>query len=573
MDTHSKVAIVIGNDNNHETLKPLKFFDSLQSIDFNRDISRIKEYTHFKLRINGEESIKVYSDLFELYDDPKIQVDEDNRNYMGNGEIDIVDSDIANNLVPGYYLLTLKEEDYKYAVIEIVPKDVSNVEWKTIYQDVNNYIKGLSNSLYHKNNSSISPTVRNNNIVEKIDYLEVNFTHIIFALKNIYDSPRYQVQKRYAWRPIYTQPKVDKNTLKYRSKRPDKTEELYSYNKELNYNLKENIWLKKVLKFLQYELVEIKDYLNLAEEIHLGHKTSRYSSDVLIATKSLENIWTIRENINRIQHMLQMIIESEWYQNIENKSHASITHSALMDNKYNIIYKWYSEFNKSSLEFVFSQKVKNCWKRTDELYEIWCFINVLELLIRNDFDPIDGWIFDDYSYNDLPDNTVITLNKNDIRLKLHFNSIIKSERSQTTKEHPLYTGDKKNKPDIRIDIHVNNIYIKSIPMDVKYRKLKNITKKEKGSLEQLLAYWAHPKSNLHLEGAKVFRRRNHRIISKVAVLYPKDHSNNNKTDKLAIDHNLHFFEFSPSYKDDDFTNMINEEIDEAYEIYEDIYGF
>lgn len=137
--------------------------------------------------------------------------------------------------------------------------------------------------------------------------------------------------------------------------------------------------------------------------------------------------------------------------------------------------------------------------------------------------------------------------------------------------NPLYTGNRKNKPDIRIDIFVGGIYLKSIPMEAKYRKLKNITDANQGALKQLLAYRDSPKSLLHLAGAKNIRKNNHTVITKVIILYPKDTNSNSRTDILSIEHGLLFYEFGPNYIDSSLKTTLIDEINEAFEIYNDIY--
>lgn len=42
----------------------------------------------------------------------------------------------------------------------------------------------------------------------------------------------------------------------------------------------------------------------------------------------------------------------------------------------------------------------NTWKRTDLLYEIWGYIQVVNSLIEIGYKPIEGWIFSqDYEEN------------------------------------------------------------------------------------------------------------------------------------------------------------------------------
>ncbi|HCA7064200.1 TPA: hypothetical protein K8116_002155, partial [Staphylococcus pseudintermedius] len=100
---------------------------------------------------------------------------------------------------------------------------------------------------------------------------------------------------------------------------------------------------------------------------------------------------------------------------------------------------------------------------------------------------------------------------------------------------------------------------------------KSITNKSRGSLEQLLAYRDSPKSFLHLENAKEIRKNNHTVITKVIILYPKDISSKTKAQSLSFDYGLLFYEFGPNYIDPRLQEKLNDEINEAFEIYNDIY--
>ncbi|HDF0902494.1 TPA: hypothetical protein PEC92_002722, partial [Staphylococcus aureus] len=247
------------------------------------------------------------------------------------------------------------------------------------------------------------------------------------------------------------------------------------------------------------------------------------------------------------------------------------TKSSLMNQNYNLLYTWYVEFNKSNFDFIFSEQVLNSWKKTDELYEIWCYINIIEIIRSSGFMPVKGWVFNGDIQNDLDEGTYVTMKKAETTLNIHYNTLLKYKSSETNLVNPLYTGNKKNKPDIRIDIFVGGIYLKSIPIEAKYRKLKNITGEKMGSLKQLLAYRDSPKSLLHLAGAKHIRKNNHTVITKVIILYPKDTSSNSKADILSVEHGLLFYEFGPNYIDTSLKTTLIEEINEAFEIYNDIY--
>lgn len=364
---------------------------------------------------------------------------------------------------------------------------------------------------------------------------------------------------------------MDKNTFKYAAKYPSKKQNLYTYKRHINFNIPENIWIKFATEFLLKELHDIDRAINLKVKNENSKVNLKYENKIRESEFKKINFKKIIKQISEIKNLIVKLRETQWYESVSYSNHIVPPRSSLMNKSYNFFYKWYNEFNKSNLEFVFSEKIMNSWKKTDELYEIWCYINIIEILRSSGFLPTKGWIFNGNIENDLSDGTYVTMYKENITLNVHYNSELKYKSSETNIVNPLYTGHSKNKPDIRIDIFVNGIYLKSIPMDAKYRKLNIITNNQKGDLIQLLSYRDSPKSLLHLEGARDIRKNNHTVITKVIILYPKDIHSNSKTKLLSFDHGLLFYEFGPNCINESLKSTLNDEINEAFEIYNDIY--
>ncbi|REA73931.1 hypothetical protein DV962_13265, partial [Staphylococcus pseudintermedius] len=95
-----------------------------------------------------------------------------------------------NVLVPGYYLLTLVNEKTEYAIIKIVPKDFTEEEWKYLYEDVNNYLNGLANSFINKNNVKVIKSKKDNNLHNKINFINEYYIKIINSINQLIANPR-----------------------------------------------------------------------------------------------------------------------------------------------------------------------------------------------------------------------------------------------------------------------------------------------------------------------------------------------------------------------------------------------
>ncbi|WP_213811005.1 nuclease domain-containing protein [Jeotgalicoccus sp. WY2] len=87
--------------------------------------------------------------------------------------------------------------------------------------------------------------------------------------------------------------------------------------------------------------------------------------------------------------------------------------------------KWNANIVKEKIDTIFSEKLRNVWKKTDELYEIWCFIQIIKTVENLDFKIISGWVFDGDVSKDLDEGTVIVFEREEVKVKLHYNSKIK----------------------------------------------------------------------------------------------------------------------------------------------------
>jgi predicted component of viral defense system (DUF524 family) len=122
------------------------------------------------------------------------------------------------------------------------------------------------------------------------------------------------------------------------------------------------------------------------------------------------------------------------------------------------------------------------WKRTDVLYEYWCYIKTIIALEQAGYSPVSGWVYDDVNRADqefivpvLQDDTLVKMVKDRIHLSVLFNEkMARAKRGALLSNRILYMEGTNYKPDIRIDIFDQDVYTGSIIVDAKYRKRLNI---------------------------------------------------------------------------------------------------
>ncbi|UXR33020.1 nuclease domain-containing protein [Staphylococcus simulans] len=564
----------IGYNDFREYRQSLSFEQNVEDIDFKNDVIKVKEYNDLKISISSEKSARLYFDGFDIIESEILKEDKNGEKYLENGAIDLVKykNNKANNiLVPGYYLIKVKCGQTFFSIIEIVPKDFEKEEWKDLYKEIKKFFSYSAKPLLNRSNAKMINANSKNTEIDKLNYLMDHRNIILKALTTLKRNRKSKIVKNYNWVNENLQPRIDKQTIKMRTKYPEKGNSLYSCKRDIEYNTPENIWMKKALVYLSKSIDNTMKYLEATVEEKEIQKSSRFISDQENASYVIMRTKKSIEKLQQIRHALILLLKESWVKNIEYNRKVVSPGTTLLNSEYNIIYKWYKEFNKNSLEMIFSKSLQRTWKRTDELYEVWCFIKVIELFKYLNFDMDISQLYQENEIDVLKEETHIEMINEQMTVNIHFNSTLKSDSNDTSNLHPLYTSNKKNKPDIRVDIFVNNVYIKSIPIEVKYRKLKQIADNNKGVLTQLMAYKDSPKSKFHLPGAKPFRRRNHTVINKVIVFFPRDEVSRVNTKNLTDDFGLEFIELSPNYNDERFLDLMREELQEVNDIYTDIY--
>lgn len=152
------------------------------------------------------------------------------------------------------------------------------------------------------------------------------------------------------------------------------------------------------------------------------------------------------------------------------------------DWRYKKVFAWWKQLRARDFQMPVNHNFKVQWKRTDVLYEYWCYIKTIIALEQVGYTPISGWIYDDlhrvsqeFLFPVLQDDTVVEMVKGTIRLSVLFNEkMARARRGALRNKRILYMEGTNYKPDIRIDVFKEDIYAGSIIADAKYRKRLNI---------------------------------------------------------------------------------------------------
>ena len=152
------------------------------------------------------------------------------------------------------------------------------------------------------------------------------------------------------------------------------------------------------------------------------------------------------------------------------------------DWRYKKVFVWWKQLRARDFKTPLCHDFKVQWKRTDVLYEYWCYIKTIIALEQVGYTPVAGWIYDDsyrasleFVFPVLQDDTLVEMTKGKIHLSVLFNEkMARAKRGALRSNRILYMEGTNYKPDIRIDVSDNDVYTGSIIVDAKYRKRLNI---------------------------------------------------------------------------------------------------
>lgn len=278
-----------------------------------------------------------------------------------------------------------------------------------------------------------------------------------------------------------------------------------------------------------------------------------------------EELHSYRHKMTSILQDCQQFLDLDWVQDLEEGrplQHSMVTQA---DMNYRNIFKFYKDLMIDNYEIKLNSEYTYYWKRTDQLYEIWGFIQFLKALTSEEigYQIKSGWIYNQTVLDErtfevpfLKQGETIILFKDDTELHLVYDQKIDKDVSNL-----LYTDVGNKRPDLRLDFFKEDEYINSIIIDFKYRPLKYIWV-EKGRndvMDQLTAY----RDNFYSQQiyAKSFPGiwRAFRAIQEVWAVYPQHENNKN----IVQPRNMRLVELTPDVDKVPFVTRLKESIEDV----------
>ncbi|MFD3448219.1 hypothetical protein ACFDTO_26860 [Microbacteriaceae bacterium 4G12] len=472
-------------------------------------------------------------------------------------------------LIPGDYLIRIQLEGISYyTMLRVAPKQMTASQLQVMKEEIEQFLSGLAQeTVYKKHNIGQGATLPSF-LASKYTAIQTYYKAVLPAITDLQMKANYRIKKEYEMVAIEQAATFDERTAMYQLKHPEREHELKVPVSRLDYNVPENRWLKKMTLALQKELRELKDHSLQYEEIFSDElnklkKTVVYQESKKQRLAKIEEsflqVSQVTESIQKLQKAFFRLQSSAWFSEIDHQTEGMMPHTLHLDPRYHSLFQMYRELKRyDEAENSLAPMLR--WKRTDKLYEIWGFIQFLQILIKElQFVPISGWVFsassdrNDFSIPSLKSNTKLVFQKGAVTLHFIYDGEIPLVGEETSeRDQPLFTESSNNRPDMRLDLYEADVYIGSVLFDFKYRPLHYIwdetrVKYKISTMQKLVNYAVSCKSKFlfgNQAGARYIRP-----VHEVWALHPNVYSNYPNS-KWYENHDLRIVQLSPGHVTD-----------------------
>ncbi|MTI83923.1 MAG: DUF2357 domain-containing protein [Firmicutes bacterium] len=402
--------------------------------------------------------------------------------------------------IPGQYRVKVVwgDKDY-FTILRVRAKNMTDDQLEQMRFELENYVRGLAMDIVLQNQGiGTSEVVRS--LPERFyqyHVIEREFPRLYATILDILQKPHQQASKKYSVLPVHRAKVWDNRTLRWlnseqgRRKNCNTTKApqfVLSPNNEIQFDLPENRWLKKILRDIIQVLGEIQSAIEgTLEQKKKELKLEQHfnSSDAAVSERTKQEINKLREDLTRcggLQGQFWQLLNSFPLNEVKYCSgFIPITPGLQKDFRYWFIYRFWQQLTQHS-EVQVQSAADYQWKRTDLLYEYWCFVKTMEAVRKLGFTPHSGWIFSHrWDFSDsmfipsIEPGTQVTFYKDTWRLDLIYDQTVPYRLEEAKqREIPIWSESENNRPDMRLDLYRNGEYYRSIILEVKYRPCKNI---------------------------------------------------------------------------------------------------
>src|SRR5665648_6692 len=471
----------------------------------------------------NQEDVYLYIDGLDGYDSSNIYLDEEGIPCLrpGTGKFPLY-SDVNEDypLIPADYMVSVKRkgevsESFE-ATLRVRPNNITEDQLDVMRDELNEIVQGLaydrtrmSHGVKLYGERGLLPPL----VLAEYVILEHMIKELWVTLEDLARRPDQHLKRHYREVKSHVNCKQDAKSSRWllsvqgqranvAAKSLVQPEIILGIIDSLTYDTPEN---QMVLGFLHYVSSQMEVVLQairctIIEEQKAIEARAPYSvlqkstsHEVRVLKSKITSLESMEREMKKGIFYVRKYIDHPVFRGLKALSDSNhLTLKIQRDWRYKKIFTWWKELRTHDYKIPLSHDFKVQWKRTDVLYEYWCYIKTIIALEHEGYTPVSGWIYDESHkasqelvFPVLQDDTLVEMVKGRTHLSVLFNEkMARAKRSALRFKRILYMEGTNYKPDIRIDIFESDVYSGSIIVDAKYRKRLNIWNNDRVEDEQ-----------------------------------------------------------------------------------------
>lgn len=464
-------------------------------------------------------------------------------------------------LVPGTYTLVFKQNGYKVeTTYSILPHNMENEYIYNMRDYLENTISGLSYNIYQEKLSSKEGNTISDLELESYKYLYGNKDRLLGHMRYIINNPIEDLNKLYRQKKYTIRPTV--RSIRWKIKKDgnnNKKDIYYEKHCETTRDITENKYLKYIITKMQSYILDAEcEYnridKNLDDQIARLHHRRLHKKEELVKVSRIINTSNIekklkneikiidkdisenrckQENIkydlrklSQLKSTLNFYVNDSWISEIDCKSYVGKISSRFIKNiHYYSVYKLYNELTSSNTEGANYKTFP--YKKTSQLFEIYCFLITKEVFEDLGFIWTGGWIKSSINKNlydeDLKSGDYVELEKDEYKIVITYDKYLNTAMDLNREDEPQIVASEisnHRRPDILITLYKNHEIKACKVIEVKYRGKRYLFNKKgvnTNICNQLISYL----TNLEMYDPSNPKVSKTSIVDKVLTLYPK----------------------------------------------------
>lgn len=574
-----QLTLISGPDWNQRRLPISRFYDQARLDGLIEPGVVIKENTELAIAFtSADPRARFYMDGLETLPQGRLAEDSSGRSYLLPSQQPILLFSYINYpLIPGYYWLevVLAGQHY-FAPLLVEPKRLTRAQWEVMRKELGSELYQLAFDLIcqRSDTGEACPGALPPELLHRFIVIRRHFLAVMAAINDLLSRANYQVGKTYQLRSCQRAPALDQKSIRNQLTRPDARKRLATPVPIFDYDLPENRWVKHILRVVSRCLSDFCDAI-VAHTAQVGlESTDAHSRE---QAKLLTVLQSYEASARKMNKAIGLLRRAPWYAQVGETLPTQYPAALTSDTRYNALYGLYRQLRCEAIDGDSDDNYS--WKRTDQLYELWCFLKLYRALVdpQLGFQPKGGWLLDDADSSTIipafDSGSGINLARASDQVTLHlvYDQELPKQSQETDQQClPLFTRGINNRPDGRLDIYTQNTYVGSIIFEFKYRPLHAFWDinaisgaMRPKAMNQLISY-ANDIRSPHLHAPQLDQRWRLSIspIHEVWAVFPGT-DNGNWHNELHEDHSVRLISLAPDTELDGFVNVLADSITTA----------